>query len=222
MVANPKHQNAKHAGVISRRASLSEPVSPGRVGREAKNRRSSIGLWVQRGRSKAGGGIGLVAMPDRFFGSRRLHSLQIGSSEVNFTGNFPDRLKLPKSDAYSFDRLFTSPTALRIMITKSVRFALVLSLPLLSGCGMCRSVEQWKCDNWGMCHFAPTRPGVYSPTSVQPSYGAPMGYGAPTGTAVGPTVGSVPPAAPMLMPTANPAGMSTGGPGNPNCKDCNR
>ena len=60
---------------------------------------------VQRGRSKAGGGIGLVAMQDRFFGSRRLRSLQIGSVRVNFTRNFPDSLKLPKSDAYSFDRI---------------------------------------------------------------------------------------------------------------------
>ena len=213
---------------MSRRAFPSEPVSQRRVGRESKNRRSSIGLLVQRGRSKAGGGIGLVAMQDRFFGSRRLRSLQIGSVRLNFTRNFPDSLKLPKSDAYSFDRLFTTPTAVCIMITKSVRIALVLALPLLSGCGMCRSVEQWKCDNWGMCHFAPNRPGVYSPTSVQPSYGAPMGYGAPTsygapmGTAVGPPVGSVPPGAPMAMPTAMPAGMPTGAPGNPNCKDCNR
>jgi hypothetical protein len=35
-------------------------------------------------------------------------------------------------------------------------------------------------------------------------------------------VGSVPPGAPMVMPAANPPGMSTSGPGNPNCKDCNR
>lgn len=170
----------------------------------------------------AGGGIGMVAMPDRFFGSRRLRSLQIGTVLVKFTRNFPDSLKLPKSDAYSFDRLFTSPKAVRIMIKKSVQIALVLALPLLSGCGTCRSVEQWKCDNWGWCHFAPNRPGVYSPTSVQPSYGVPMGYGAPMGYAAGPPVGSVPPSAPMGMPTAMPAGMPTGATGNPNCKDCNR
>lgn len=161
-------------------------------------------------------------MPNRFFGSRRLYSQKIDSGRMYFTRNFVVRLKLPKSDAYSFDRLFTWPMAYSIMKTKFARMALILVLPSLSGCGMCRSVEQWKCDNWGMCHFAPNRPGVYSPTSVQPSYGAPMGYGAPTSTAVGPTVGSVPPGAPMMMPTANPAGMSTGGPGNPNCKDCNR
>lgn len=30
---------------------------------------------------------------------------------------------------------------------------LVTSSCLLTGCGALRSIEQWKCDNLGMCHF---------------------------------------------------------------------
>ncbi|TWU31360.1 hypothetical protein Poly41_62290 [Novipirellula artificiosorum] len=42
------------------------------------------------------------------------------------------------------------------------------SLLLLSatGCGTIRGMEQWKCDNWGMCHFG-TQPSQCCP-SVQP------------------------------------------------------
>lgn len=55
-------------------------------------------------------------------------------------------------------------------------FGLLGMLSGLTGCGAFRGIEQWKCDNWGMCHFAPNRPGVYSPMSVQPTAGVPMGY----------------------------------------------
>ncbi|MFZ4079677.1 MAG: hypothetical protein ACOYKN_00520 [Pirellula sp.] len=92
---------------------------------------------------------------------------------------------------------------------------LILLVPLLGGCGMCRSVEQWKCDNWGMCHFASNRPGVYAPMSVQPTYGPPASYAAPSGFAAAPA-----PAPASMVPPSS--GATIGSPVNPNCKDCNR
>jgi len=56
-----------------------------------------------------------------------------------------------------------------------------------SGCHCMQGMEQWKCDNLGMCHFAQPRPGVYSPMVLPPSYGAP-----PSGLA------------PVAYPQANP------------------
>jgi len=37
---------------------------------------------------------------------------------------------------------------------------LVLTPLLFTGCGVVRNIEQWKCDNFGMCHFGitPTQP----------------------------------------------------------------
>lgn len=49
-------------------------------------------------------------------------------------------------------------------------FALLLVTS--TGCQCIQQIEQWKCDNWGMCHFAPQRPGVYTPMVVAPTYGA--------------------------------------------------
>jgi len=89
-----------------------------------------------------------------------------------------------------------------------------------TGCGVFRGIEQWKCDNWGMCHFAPTRPGVYSPMAVQPSAGVPWGY--PTANA--PMVGSVTPSGyPQgAMTTSVPSGISVGSPSGSNCATCNK
>jgi hypothetical protein len=100
-------------------------------------------------------------------------------------------------------------------------FGLLGMMSGLTGCGAFRGIEQWKCDNWGMCHFAPNRPGVYSPMSVQPTVGVPMGYyGA---GAVAPTVypqgtysqggGSV------MVPSG---GVSGGVPTGSNCSTCNK
>lgn len=56
----------------------------------------------------------------------------------------------------------------------------VLSTILLltvSGCGVVRHVEQWKCDNWGICHHGiqPSQP--CPPCACEP---VPMqGYPAP-------------------------------------------
>jgi len=45
----------------------------------------------------------------------------------------------------------------------------------LTGCGVLRNIEQWKCDNMGMCHFGitpsmpysqPWESGVYPPAST--------------------------------------------------------
>ncbi|MFM8570725.1 MAG: hypothetical protein ACKOAU_03915 [Pirellula sp.] len=93
---------------------------------------------------------------------------------------------------------------------------LLIAFPLSVGCGMCRSIEQWKCDNWGMCHFAPNRAGMYAPMSVQPTYGPPAAYPAPAGMVL-PTA-SVPSGS--VAPTS--ASVTVGGPVNPNCKDCGR
>lgn len=48
----------------------------------------------------------------------------------------------------------------------------------LTGCGVMRSIEQWKCDRLGMCHFGTTPsqppmspPSAYCPPS--PAYGQP-------------------------------------------------
>lgn len=54
---------------------------------------------------------------------------------------------------------------------------LLLMLSLLGstvGCSMFRSVEQWKCDNLGICQFGtqPTQP-LTPPATVVPQYGQP-------------------------------------------------
>jgi len=38
----------------------------------------------------------------------------------------------------------------------SITTLLVSSCCLLTGCGALRSIEQWKCDKLGMCHFGVT------------------------------------------------------------------
>ncbi len=94
-----------------------------------------------------------------------------------------------------------------------------LVLCSMTGCGALRGIEQWKCDNWGMCHFAPSRPGVYAPMAVQPSAGVPWGY--PAATA--PTVGAITPSGyPQgAMTTSVPSGISVGSPSS-NCATCNK
>jgi hypothetical protein len=47
---------------------------------------------------------------------------------------------------------------MRSLVRLVAALAIVSVIP---GCGIVRSIEQWKCDNWGMCHFGiqPSNPG---------------------------------------------------------------
>ncbi|MEI8211243.1 MAG: hypothetical protein WCI02_03790 [Planctomycetota bacterium] len=109
------------------------------------------------------------------------------------------------------------------------KIGLVILVAMTGGCGAIRSMEQWKCDNWGMCHFAPRKPGVYTPMAVQPGY-APPGYvppGYPNGNPAATSV--MPPGYPGTaapLPSANvPAyGYSAPSPrpANPNCQSCSQ
>jgi hypothetical protein len=74
-----------------------------------------------------------------------------------------------------------------------------VALVALPGCQCMQQMEQWKCDNWGMCHFAQPRPGVYAPMVLPPSYGVP-----PTGLAPTPTINPVYPAASMASTVPPP------------------
>lgn len=62
----------------------------------------------------------------------------------------------------------------------------VAALCAVSGCGIIRGIEQWKCDNWGMCHFG-----------IQPSVPASGGCG-PNAATYPPAMLLPPPAAPHL------------------------
>jgi hypothetical protein len=73
-------------------------------------------------------------------------------------------------------------------------------LAFFSGCQCIQQCEQWKCDNWGMCHFAPNKPGVYSPMVLPQSFGVPTSGLAPTSTPVYPTMGGVAPVANVAQP----------------------
>ncbi|MFN7625392.1 MAG: hypothetical protein ACK5PZ_01085 [Pirellula sp.] len=86
-----------------------------------------------------------------------------------------------------------------------------------NGCATVRSIEQWKCDNWGMCHFATQRPATYSPMAVQPGYApAPaMMYGQPAYTGAPATYAGVP----SGYATAPAATMV---PGSSNCSSCQK
>lgn len=98
-----------------------------------------------------------------------------------------------------------------------------LGLVLIScanGCGAIRGIEQWKCDNWGMCHFAPRKPGMMAPMAVQPGY-APAAYGAPSSGAVMPpgySSGPMTTTAPGY-PAYGAAGIPTRSSGS-NCQSC--
>jgi hypothetical protein len=52
---------------------------------------------------------------------------------------------------------------------------LVTSSCLLTGCGALRSIEQWKCDNLGMCHFGvkPSQANWGSPVAPPASCSTP-------------------------------------------------
>lgn len=40
---------------------------------------------------------------------------------------------------------------------RAILFSLIAgATTFLSGCGFLRNIEQWKCDNMGMCHFGIT------------------------------------------------------------------
>jgi hypothetical protein len=108
-----------------------------------------------------------------------------------------------------------------------MRFLKVLGLLAIvssaNGCATVRSIEQWKCDNWGMCHFATQRPATYSPMAVQPGYApvpaappAPaMMYGQPAYTGA--------PAAYAGVPSGYPtAPAPTMVPGTSNCSSCQK
>lgn len=49
-------------------------------------------------------------------------------------------------------------------------FLLVGLLCCTFGCGTLRNVEQWKCDNWGCCHFGtkPQYPVIIAPSPIPP------------------------------------------------------
>lgn len=188
-------------------------------------RTQGTGVGCSFGQRVGGRGRG-----ERLSGSCGLQGWVIASPWVNSTRNLLELLKPPKSEPYSIERWrheFLVPGC--IMKKQIAQVGLILAIPLLGGCGMCRSVEQWKCDNWGMCHFAPNRPGVYAPMSVQPTYGPPMAYGS---TVAPPSAGMAPatmvPAsgAPATMVPASGAGVGSGvtvgNPVNTGCKDCNR
>ena len=58
------------------------------------------------------------------------------------------------------------------MVIQSCKLtALVLATICLPGCGMLRSIEQWKCDHLGMCHFGtqPSSQPVYVPVAPAPA-----------------------------------------------------
>ena len=96
-------------------------------------------------------------------------------------------------------------------------FLLLSCAPLLlTGCGMLRNIEQWKCDNWGMCHFGTSPSQSYVPawesSDLPPVYAPAPVYGESDAT--------------MLLPDPLPEPMSTqpGGyeDGNPDCVNCAR
>ncbi|MBM3964429.1 MAG: hypothetical protein FJ308_05095 [Planctomycetes bacterium] len=94
--------------------------------------------------------------------------------------------------------------------------ALLAIVGLANGCATVRSIEQWKCDNWGMCHFATQRPAVYSPMAVQPGYApVPSVAPAPAMTYGQPAYAGVP----SGYATA-PAGTMV--PGTSNCSSCQK
>ncbi len=43
---------------------------------------------------------------------------------------------------------------------------LIVVLSCTAGCGVFRSIEQWKCDNMGMCHFG-TKPTYFVTPPVE-------------------------------------------------------
>lgn len=47
---------------------------------------------------------------------------------------------------------------------------------LLSGCGFLRNIEQWKCDNMGMCHFGITPSVRYQQPWDSAAYPPDSGY----------------------------------------------
>lgn len=59
---------------------------------------------------------------------------------------------------------------------RKLSLLILCTTPLfLTGCGALRNIEQWKCDNMGMCHFGitpsmpsaqPWESGVYPPASA--------------------------------------------------------
>ncbi len=56
-----------------------------------------------------------------------------------------------------------------------LQLSLAAALCLSSGCGAVRCIEQWKCDNFGMCHFGIT-PSVAPGYAPSPDPCAPPPY----------------------------------------------
>jgi len=91
---------------------------------------------------------------------------------------------------------------------------LVLTPLVFSGCGVVRNIEQWKCDNFGMCHFG-----------ITPSQSHPQGWDAgdyPPGpmfdASVVPMVSE-----PMIggpLPAEPYPGESAYSGGSPECENC--
>lgn len=51
-----------------------------------------------------------------------------------------------------------------------------VTVVLLSGCGFLRNIEQWKCDNMGMCHFGITPSVPYQQPWDAAAYPPVSGY----------------------------------------------
>lgn len=104
----------------------------------------------------------------------------------------------------------------------------LLSIVFLGGCGALRGIEQWKCDNWGMCHFGVTPsvshgdlpPGAIVTEEAYPG-DAPHD---PSGAVLLHPLPSPPPSDGFPAPETGFHGPQTGlhGPANADCPTCNK
>ncbi|MFN5467471.1 MAG: hypothetical protein ACK5ZC_10480 [Pirellulaceae bacterium] len=98
---------------------------------------------------------------------------------------------------------------------------LILLLATASGCGICKSIEQWKCDNLGMCHFGTSPSSPYNPYGYGSAAPAPGVYpSTPGSSSIYGTGALQAPGTPgMVVPGVSgvPGSMSTGTPG---CSTC--
>ncbi len=87
---------------------------------------------------------------------------------------------------------------------RNIPLWLVLLTGFASGCQCIQQMEQWKCDNLGLCHCVQPRPGVYQPMALPPSYGVPPAGLAPVGlpTATYPNAAGTFPAVSIGAPPA--------------------
>ncbi|TVQ00879.1 MAG: hypothetical protein EA381_06585 [Planctomycetaceae bacterium] len=68
----------------------------------------------------------------------------------------------------------------------------MLATCLSAGCGVVRNIEQWKCDNLGMCHFGTTPSGGMGVRPCEDgNCSPPMHYGEPVLSAPQPFSGQM-------------------------------